>query len=147
MRSFLALAALCNIASAHFLLKAPPTIGFDDDKEGTGPCGGFTPDLTSTATDFHIGGDAVALTLTHPQGKWLFRVTTDPTNDKSWEQIYPIVLQSGLGNFCLPQLTVPSKYEGKKGVLSIVSDAPDGLLYQVSLVEVGVAFASLRETK
>ncbi|MCQ6512840.1 hypothetical protein NPN18_24035, partial [Vibrio parahaemolyticus] len=69
-----------------------------------------------------------------PQSKWLFRVTTDPSDEKKWEQIYPIVLQSGLGDFCLPQLTVPEKYAGKKGVLSIVSSAVDGLLYQCSSV-------------
>lgn len=131
--SLLALTALCGLASAHFQLKYPPTIGFDDDKEGTGPCGGFTPDLSkSDLPEFHVDGDAVALRLAHPQCKWLFRVTTDPSNDTAWEQIYPIVLQSGLGDFCLPQITVPEKYAGKKGVLSIVSSAVDGMLYQVS---------------
>ncbi|OAA53701.1 expression library immunization antigen 1 [Cordyceps fumosorosea ARSEF 2679] len=136
MRSFIPLAALVGLASAHFQLKYPPTIGFEDSKEDTAPCGGFTPDLTkSDLPDFHIGGDAVAVRLSHPQSKWLFRVTTgDVTDDKSWEQIYPIVLQSGLGDFCLPALTVPSKYEGKKGVLSIVSSAVDGLLFQCSAV-------------
>ncbi|PQK15962.1 hypothetical protein BB8028_0006g02840 [Beauveria bassiana] len=135
MRFLISLAALAGITSAHFQLKYPPTIGFEDAKEDTGPCGGFTPDLSkSDLADFHIGGDAVAVRLSHPQSKWLFRVTTDPSDEKKWEQIYPIVLQSGLGDFCLPQLTVPEKYAGKKGVLSIVSSAVDGLLYQCSSV-------------
>ncbi|KGQ08007.1 hypothetical protein BBAD15_g6679 [Beauveria bassiana D1-5] len=122
MRFLISLAALAGITSAHFQLKYPPTIGFEDAKEDTGPCGGFTPDLSkSDLADFHIGGDAVAVRLSHPQSKWLFRVTTDPSDEKKWEQIYPIVLQSGLGDFCLPQLTVPEKYAGKKGVLSICS--------------------------
>ncbi|ATY65003.1 expression library immunization antigen 1 [Cordyceps militaris] len=132
------LAALAGLTTAHFQLKYPPTIGFEDAKEDTAPCGGFTPDLAaSSIPDFHIGGDAVAVRLSHPQSKWLFRVTTSdkPSSDGTgWEQIYPIVLQSGLGDFCLPQLTVPAKYEGKKGVLSIVSSAVDGLLYQCSVV-------------
>ncbi|TQV92487.1 hypothetical protein V2A60_007172 [Cordyceps javanica] len=133
----IAASLLANLTSAHFTLKYPPTIGFEDAKEDTAPCGGFTPDLSkSDLPDFHIDGDAVAVRLSHPQSKWLFRVTTsdDPSDANNWEQIYPIVLQSGLGDFCLPQLTVPQKYEGKKGVLSIVSSAVDGLLYQCSVV-------------
>lgn len=131
MRSFVALATLAGLASAHFKLKYPPTVGFEDEKEATAPCGGFTPDLDGKLADFHIGGDAVAVRLSHPQCNWLYRVTTEPSDDKSWEQIYPIVMQNGLGDFCIPQLTVPEKYEGKKGVISIVSSAVDGLLYQV----------------
>lgn len=147
MRSLLAITALAGIASAHFQLKYPPTIGFVDDKEDTSPCGGFTPDLSkSDLPDFHTEGDAVAVRLSHPQSKWLFRVTTDPADDKSWEQIYPIVLQSGLGDFCLPALTVPEKYAGKKGVLSIVSSAVDGLLYQVCAAFLFSFFSSLRST-
>ncbi|KAJ6786657.1 hypothetical protein PWT90_03597 [Aphanocladium album] len=135
MRAFTTIAALAGLASAHFQLKYPPTIGFDDEKEPNAPCGGFTPDLSaSNLPDFHAEGDAVAVRLSHPQSKWLFRVTTDPSDDKSWEQIYPIVEQSGLGDFCLPQLTVPEKYVGSKGVISIVSSAVDGLLYQCSAV-------------
>lgn len=135
MRYLFALAALCGITSAHFEVVYPKSIGFDGNKEDNAPCGGFTPDLTKDLVDFHVGGQAVALRLTHQQGNWLFRATTDEkvSNDgKGWEQVYPIVQQSGLGGFCLPQLTLPEKYVGKKGVFSIVSNAGDGLLYQVS---------------
>ncbi|GAO19983.1 hypothetical protein UVI_02063340 [Ustilaginoidea virens] len=131
MRSFSLLSALCSVTYAHFLLKYPESIGFDDDKEDTAPCGGFTPDFSKKLVDFHIGGDAIAVTLTHPQGNWLFRVTDDQKAESGWQQIFPIVQQSGIGDFCEPQVTVPSKYAGKKGVLSIVSSATDGLLYQV----------------
>lgn len=132
MKSFALLSALCGMTSAHFLLNYPKSIGFDDDKEGTGPCGGFSPDFASKdVVDFHVGGDAVAMKLTHPQGNWLIRVTTDEKGESGWEQVFPIVQQSGLGDFCEPQVTIPSKYSGKKGVLSIVSSAVDGLLFQV----------------
>jgi hypothetical protein len=128
----LALLSLCSVVSGHFLLNYPQSIGFDDDKEDGGPCGGFTPDFSKNVVDFHVGGDAIAVKLTHPQGNWLFRVTTDEKAQSGWEQIFPIVQQSGLGDFCEPQVTVPSKFVGKKGVLSVVSSATDGLLYQVS---------------
>jgi len=49
----------CN---AHFLLHYPPGIGFSDDDEGKAPCGGFDVDLSKdNITDFHVGGDNIAL--------------------------------------------------------------------------------------
>ncbi|KAM0561967.1 hypothetical protein ACHAPJ_002408 [Fusarium lateritium] len=133
MRSSLLLstAALCSLSLAHFEVKYPDTIGFKDDDEDKSPCGGFTPDLSKDKlVDFHVGGEAIALRSTHQQGNWLFRVTLDEKADGDWEQVFPIVQQSGLGDFCQPQVTVPEKYAGKKGWVNIVSSAVDGLLYQ-----------------
>ncbi|KAG8416282.1 hypothetical protein J3458_006875 [Metarhizium acridum] len=134
MKSFALLSALYGLGSAHFLLNYPKSIGFDDSGESSAPCGGFTPDLSKDLVDFHVGGDAISVKLTHSQGNWLFRVTTDEKAESGWEQIFPIVQQTGLGDFCEPQVTVPSKYAGKKGVLSVVSSATDGLLYQCAVV-------------
>ncbi|RSL85892.1 hypothetical protein CEP51_003093 [Fusarium floridanum] len=133
MRSSLLLsaAALCGISLAHFELKYPDSIGFKDDDEDKAPCGGFTPDLSKAdLVDFHVSGEAIAVRSTHQQGNWLFRVTTDEKADGDWEQLFPIVQQSGLGDFCQPQVTVPEKYVGKKGWVNVVSSAVDGLLYQ-----------------
>jgi hypothetical protein len=57
------LIALCiTQCSAHFLLNYPPTIGFDDSLETTAPCGSFTVDFsTDNVTDFHVGGDTLAM--------------------------------------------------------------------------------------
>ena len=134
MKSFLLISALCGISSAHFQLNYPKSIGFEEKSEGTGPCGGFTPDFSKDPVEFHVGGDSIALALTHTQGDWLFRVTTDEKAASGWEQIYPIVQQTGVGNYCQQNITVPSNYTGKNGVLSVVSSAGDGLLYQVSAV-------------
>lgn len=128
-----AVLSLASVSSAHFLMNYPDSIGFDDDKEGTAPCGGFTPDISSGSkqlVDFHVGGDSLAMRATHNQVTWLFRVTLDGTAQSGWKQIFPIVQQSGLGDFCEPQITLPASYAGKKGVISVVTDAPDGLLYQ-----------------
>ena len=135
MRSSLLLsaAALCGLSLAHFEVKYPDTIGFKDEDEDKSPCGGFTPDLSKNKlVDFHVGGEAIALRSTHQQGNWLFRVTTDEEASGGWEQVFPIVQQSGLGDFCQPQVTIPEKYAGKKGWVNVVSSAVDGLLYQVS---------------
>lgn len=133
MRSLFLFSALCGLSAAHFELKYPDSIGFSDDNEDKAPCGGFTPDFSGDLVDFHVGGEALAMRLTHQQSNWLFRITTDEKAESGWEQIFPIVQQSGLGDFCEPSVTVPEKYIGKKGVVSIVSSAVDGLLYQVGL--------------
>ncbi|KAH6606976.1 expression library immunization antigen 1 [Trichoderma cornu-damae] len=128
-----AILSLASLSSAHFLMNYPKSIGFDDSTEGNAPCGGFTPDLSSGSSqlvDFHVGGDSLAMRSTHTQVNWLFRVTLDAEAASGWQQIFPIVMQSGLGNFCEPLITLPSSYAGKKGIISVVSDAPDGLLYQ-----------------
>ncbi|KAL7819544.1 hypothetical protein V8C44DRAFT_318420 [Trichoderma aethiopicum] len=128
-----AILSLASLSQAHFLMNYPKSIGFSDDDEGTSPCGSFTPDLSSGSSqlvDFHVGGDSLAMRSTHPQTNWLFRVTLDGSAKSDWQQIFPIVQQSGLGNFCEPQITLPSSFEGKKGVIGIVADGPDGLLYQ-----------------
>ena len=125
---------LAGQSTAHFLLNSPPTIGFDDDLEATPPCGGFTVDFSKdNVTDFHVGGDFIALTSTHPLATWLFRATLDQTASGNWTDLLPAVVQTGLGNYCETGVTVPSTWAGSKGVVGIVQDAADGILYQVSL--------------
>ncbi|KAK1839827.1 GPI anchored protein, partial [Colletotrichum chrysophilum] len=84
--------------------------------------------------DFHVAGDAVGMSNGHPQTTWLFRATLDQTASGNWTQVFPIVLQTGLGNFCEPQIAVPAEYAGKKGVLGVVAHSPDGLLYSCAAV-------------
>ncbi|KAL3954611.1 hypothetical protein ACCO45_010174 [Purpureocillium lilacinum] len=126
----LSLLALGGLAAAHFELKYPKSIGFSDDQEDQAPCGGFTPDFSKTLVDFHVGGEALAMRLTHQQSNWLFRATTDEKAQSGWQQLFPIVMQSGLGDFCEPSVKAPESWVGKKGVVSVVSSAVDGLLYQ-----------------
>ena len=49
----------------------------------------------------------------------------------NWTALLPAVEQTGLGDFCEKQVTVPEGWAGKKGVIGVVQDAPDGVLYQV----------------
>lgn len=127
--SLLLLAASAN---AHFKLVEPESIGFSDDGEGEGPCGSFTPDFSKdTITDFHVGGQPIALMNTHPEVRWLFRATFAEGVDGEWQQLYSVVDQQGIGDFCVPTVTAPDSWVGRTGVLSVVCDATDGLLYQV----------------
>jgi len=45
----------------------------------------------------------------------------------------PIVQQVGLGAFCEPDISVPASWAGQQGIISVVQDGPDGVLYQVCL--------------
>jgi len=127
-------AVLIDQSRAHFLLNYPPTIGFHDSLEVSAPCGSFTVDFSKdNVTDFHVNGDSLAMTSIHPMATWLFRATLDQTAAGNWTDLLPAVVQTGLGDYCETNITVPATWAGSKGVIQVVQDAPDGILYQVSL--------------
>lgn len=131
----IALLALVVSAGAHFLLNHPATIGFIDDNEGIWPCGGFSPNFNNdTITDWHVGGDAIFTTLAHPQSNFLYRATLDLTARSNWTELFPIVQQSGLGDRCEPSVPAPASWVGMKGIIGVVADGPDGILFQCAAV-------------
>ncbi|KAK3940228.1 hypothetical protein QBC46DRAFT_314188 [Diplogelasinospora grovesii] len=139
LRSLVSAALLfLSAANAHFLLLNPPSLegtDVDEDKEPNAPCGADTPDLSKdNATDFHVGGDFISVQLAHPQANYMFRATLDSTASGNWTQLFPIVKQSGLGAFCEPVVTAPESWVGKKGIIGVACDAPDGVLYQCAVV-------------
>jgi hypothetical protein len=135
IRSLAAATLLLSAANAHFALVAPTPLEGDnmnEDLQPNGPCGGGVPNLDqNTATDFHVGGDAVALMLGHPQANFLIRATLDSGAQGNWTQLFPIFMQSGRGNLCEPAVTAPEEWAGKKGIIGIACAAPDGMLFQV----------------
>jgi hypothetical protein len=140
----LLLSAFIAHSNSHFLLNYPPTIGFDDDLEGTAPCGSFSVDFAKdNVTDFHVGGDALAMTSIHPQATWLFRATLDLSATGNWTSLLPAVEQKGLGQYCEQDVTVPASFAGSKGVIGVVQDAPDGILYQVRISLQDIIFNGL----
>ena len=123
---------LISQSTAYFLLNYPPTIGFDDSLEGTPPCGDFTVNFsTDNVTDFHVGGDALAMTSINPQATWLFRATLDTTASSNWTDLLQPIIQTSLGDYCEQDVKVPASWAGSKGVIQVIQDAPDGILYQV----------------
>lgn len=124
---------LASSVSAHYSLLIPKPLGTDDEQQGSGPCGGYTPDFSkNTVSDFHVGGSNVGMRLGHPQATWLFRGTLDKTGQNNWTQLFPHVTQSGLGNFCEPSIPAPESWAGKEGIIGVVGKAEDGLLFTVS---------------
>lgn len=136
MSSLKVLLLLPALAAAHFNLNAPTAVGpFDEDTEATAPCGGLTVDFSAdTVTEFHVGGEPIAMKLGHPTANWLFRATLDDTAASNWTQLYPILTQNGIGDYCQPAVAAPESWVGQQGVLGVVADAADGLLYQVGLI-------------
>ncbi|KAB8296107.1 hypothetical protein EYC80_008904 [Monilinia laxa] len=135
LTALLSLATVVTQCSAHFILNWPVTYGFDDDAEGTAPCGGFSVAYDHNVTEFHVDGDSIAMTSTHPTTTWLFRaIVGNNTAANNWTELIPTVQQTGLGDFCEPTVTVPSTFAGSKGIVNVVADGPDGLLYQCAAV-------------
>lgn len=122
-------ALLPTLALAHFHLNNPETLGFSDDNEGKFPCGGFDISFSKTA-DYPVSGAPIYLTSTHPESTWLIRASL--ANDTStWHNLLPVIEQSGLGDFCEKAVAVPADWAGQNGLIQVIQDATDGLLYQV----------------
>lgn len=132
MHKSLSLLALLPSTLAHFVLNYPPSLGFNEDDQGTAPCGGVDVAIPDNATEVTVGGFSVAVRSTHPQSNWLYRITTSVEEPYNWTNILPVVSQSGVGDFCLPNITVPEDLIGQKAILQISASAVDGALYQVS---------------
>ena len=126
--------ALGNLVAGHFLLNYPATLGFDDDIEGTSPCGGFPVVFNANVTKIPVGGFPIELRSTHPQANWLFRATLDQKEPFNWTNLLPVVDQTGLGDFCIPDFVAPTSFVGHTGLIQITQDAVDGSLYQVNKV-------------
>ena len=133
LRSLVAAALLVlPTANAYFELLQPPSLegaNLNKDLETNGACGGGVPDLSST-TDFHVDGDSIAIFLGQSQANILIGATLNPQANGGWAQLYPLVQQSGAGNFCQPAVTAPKEWAGKKGLIGIVCET-DVQRYQV----------------
>jgi hypothetical protein len=122
---------IASLSTAHFTINYPSPLGVDANNEGIGPCGGFSFSASSNVTEFHVDGDAIALVTTHPQANILFRGTLDKTASSNWTNLFPIVGQYGLGAYCQPSIVVPASWTGSGGIIQVIENAVDGMLYQV----------------
>jgi len=129
MKAFFGLFLLATLTSAHFTLDYPYTTGFDEDQEPNAPCGGFPPSL-SNLTDYPLSGGEIAVDLHHPEALFLFRAQL--MNSDSWVNLSDgFVDMVGLGEGCIHALAVPSNWSGQVGVIQVICQPPDGILYQV----------------
>jgi hypothetical protein len=123
------LLAAASLVSAHFTLDYPPTTGFDEDQEVNAPCGGFPPDA-SNLTAWPLSGGEISVDLHHPYALFLFRAQL--MGSDTWFNLSNgMVYMSGLGEGCIHALPVPSSWSGQAGVVQVVGQPPDAILYQV----------------
>lgn len=123
-------------ATAHFTINTPPQKSPSSEAGlASGPCGGasLSFDSSDSVSDFHVGGDAVAVTGTHPQSNWLIRATNDTSGEDGWMAVWQIVRQGGLGKMCIGDVQVPEEWVGSDGIIGVVAHAEDGVLFGVSL--------------
>jgi hypothetical protein len=128
-QTLLALATAAT-TSAHFVLNWPPTAGFIDDDEATGPCGGATVTVNSSSPEVQVGRFAAQIQSSHPTGNWQFRATLDTQEPYNWTNL-SMVQTEGPGVFCLNYLSAPESFAGKAGILQVTDFSGDGTLYQV----------------
>jgi hypothetical protein len=123
--------ALTTLTSAHFVLNYPPNAGFDENILSHGPCGGFTPEVNSSTPEIQVDRFQIAIDSTHPVATWSFRGTTSTSAPWNWTEIVPLIDTTGAGAFCLEYLSAPSEWAGSEGVLQVVDNSSDGVLFQV----------------
>jgi Copper acquisition factor BIM1-like len=129
---------------SHFLLHYPTSLGFDDNNEDSSPCGGFFVTFTN-ASDYHVGGDSIALTTLHPQSNFLFRGTLDATASGNWTNLFPVIGEYGLGAFCEASVATPAAWAGSRGVIQAIQNAEDGVHYQVRYCFPSIMTAEVNE--
>ncbi|CBX93420.1 predicted protein [Plenodomus lingam JN3] len=121
---------------AHFKLKYPTSRGFDDDKEGTFPCGGFDT-VQSERTNFPISGGPIQINLGHPQTNVaVYMAIGDDPGSAFSIKMQPNTMITGLGDFCFGSVSVPAGLnvtEGTKASIQVVTNNHEsGGLFQAS---------------
>lgn len=128
---FTAAIAFSTMASAHFILTIPTSLGFDDDNEGIFPCGGFNATNRDVVTNWHIKGDVIAVLTTHESVTWEYKAALVSDLD-DWVHLTPTLNQTGVGDFCEPSIPgLGKRWLNKPAVLQVIQHGPDGTLYQV----------------
>jgi hypothetical protein len=128
---FIVIMAFSTMASTHFILTIPTSLGFDDDNEVVTPCGGFNATNRDVVTNWHIKGDVIAVLTTHEAVTWEYKAALISDLDR-WIHLTPTLNQTGVGDFCEP--TIPGlggRWLNKPVVLQVIQHGPDGILYQV----------------
>jgi hypothetical protein len=132
----LALLTVLPFVFAHYTLDYPPTTGFDEDSEPTSPCGTFNP-TTSNLTAWPLVGGEIAIDSHHPQMTIICRAQL--MGSSSWFNLTNgFITMTGLGELCISANPVPANWSGQAGVIQVIGQPPDGILYQV--------FAALNQT-
>lgn len=128
--------SLLSVASAHFELKYPTARGFNDDTEGTFPCGGFDT-VQQQRSNFSISGGPIQLNMGHQQTNVAvyMAIGANPGSGFSVVAKQQLTIEV-LGDFCLGSVSVPAGLNVSDGtpasIQVVTNDHAGGGLYQVS---------------
>ena|ERR1700736_3119482 len=129
MKSLFAILALVPTVLGHFTLDYPGTTGFDETSEPTPPCGTFNPSSTNV-TSWPLSGGQIAIDSHHPEMTILMRAQL--MGSTSWVNLTSgFLLMTGLGELCINAGAVPANWNAQIGVIQVIGQPPDGILYQV----------------
>lgn len=127
-QTLLALLALPLLTSAHFKLIYPPARGFDEDILGTGPCGGQSQ--SDVRTRVSMSSIPIALLMGHDRSVVQMLLGLGSNVGGNFNIVLEQTFQEeGLGNFCLPDVLIPSDLgitEGMNATLQVVTDGEGG---------------------
>ncbi|KAH8650806.1 hypothetical protein BGZ60DRAFT_436689 [Tricladium varicosporioides] len=134
LRSTLLFLSAALITEAHFVLQTPISLGFDDDAEGTSPCGGFAATGRTNVTNWPTGGSAINVLTTHSTATWEFKAAR-LSNLNHWVSLTRNLTQSGVGTLCEPKIPGRKQWEGDAAVLQVIQHRDDGALYQCAAIK------------
>jgi hypothetical protein len=127
--------SLVPVSLAHFTLNWPKSRGSAEDTAGNFPCGGYS-DVQQQRTDFPIGGGPIQLNMGHEQTNVAVYMAVGNNPGSGFSVVMrPQFVVTGLGDFCMGQISVPSGVnvsDGTPASIQVVSNAhTSGGLYQV----------------
>jgi hypothetical protein len=134
----LAIALLLPLTSAHFTLNYPPSRDSSAESGVDAPCGGKSQ---GERTPVPLNSDRsvpIALEMGHDESviQILMSLAENPDEDQFNITLERTFSQTGLGDFCLPAVVVPSEVKvGDNATVQVVTDGEGGGgLYAVRLI-------------
>jgi hypothetical protein len=134
MYSTLSALAIVGVANAHFIVKYPPYIGFDEEYQVVGPCGKYDPsDKTAKVTEWPIAGSYVSIETSHSSAKYELKAAK-LSNVTNWVSLGAPLVQTSSGDYCSKSVPGLADWKGEDAVLQVTlkdEDGSEGDLYQV----------------
>ncbi|KAI8082710.1 uncharacterized protein BX664DRAFT_338897 [Halteromyces radiatus] len=130
------LVLVCQTVYGHYQLTYPPSRGFSESNEPTGPCGGFNQ-VSSQRTEFPIKNGFLEINSEHPKYTYqVFMAIGNNPTASSFTGNNSMVAQGQVSypaQSCLQVdlSSVQAATDGTNATLQIIYMAGDGSLYQV----------------
>jgi hypothetical protein len=126
--------SLLPVSLAHFTLDWPKARGASETTADNFPCGGFNN--VGQRVDFPISGGPLQLNMGHEQTNVAVYLAIGSNPGSSFNTVLrPQFVVTGLGNFCIGQINIPSSAnvtDGTQATIQVVSNGHSGGgLYQV----------------